>query len=791
MMYPVSQILKSIIRKGDGNWMMWGGQTTSQRYPPPEAHRPDGEFDVPAFAHTGGHGQEDTGIPGVGHLIDGQWVMGAHGEHVWQSTAKTSEFLHGIDGIIRALGRGFEEQGLRHNPKEVLQIAIDKANAKRAPEDQIPHVDSEEWRKLHMDYRVEDGPVRGKDGKFISTLSNGPEHSKLHHGGRFMESYNNPMHEELGHTLHQIGYQKPERHSWVRDQFVKPHRLAFDMAEDGTMRSSAGGFGAGRVHQTEDEHGNMIITPDSSHIKRQTKQGLLEDTRKFQNISSWGMANLYPPIKFLRKPRGGKYPTVTQASFLHELNQAFGGSPEALANNTIVNSSGAKDYVSRIPSNVTVPIEGKNVPLKHLLSSGEAGWQQLFDSMRDVVGFQAMFGENKSHSLSGKINHYYGTLLGDNAPEGHGLEKYLTHSGRIDQDHVYQHPQSGGGWKTLATHDRARDVMAHAILSAATASEPNSPLGGIPMWEHMPEPEDLKAQGINLLDTQEHRDQIPNLREVMHHIGSSILIARGIEHPVIPDANTLAELDMHTGHALVGGTSADTTQLGVPPHIRDVGMPELMEKPGIPPITAGTPTRDPRTVAGGPLNPQAYAAATEESPFDVPGATVSRGPPNPNAQNVRVDPMTPGLTPQQQTRARVGQAPMDRVRDFMASIYGPESHNITPQRVQEFRQSYGDPYQTRIDEQPWMQKSENIVSVIESIQIDDAMTDMAVMKHVPSRSLSENSITDILLISKRMGIAPMDVRAILNSKGDWSRISKTYGYDDKTVKVVKISFGGI
>jgi len=71
------------------------------------------------------------------------------------------------------------------------------------------------------------------------------------------------------------------------------------------------------------------------------------------------------------------------------------------------------------------------------------------------------------------------------------------------------------------------------------------------------------------------------------------------------------------------------------------------------------------------------------------------------------------------------------------------------------------------------------------------MTDMAVMKHVPSRSLSENSITDILLISKRMGIAPMDVRAILNSKGDWSRISKTYGYDDKTVKVVKISFGGI
>jgi hypothetical protein len=37
----------------------------------------------------------------------------------------------------------------------------------------------------------------------------------------------------------------------------------------------------------------------------------------------------------------------------------------------------------------------------------------------------------------------------------------------------------------------------------------------------------------------------------------------------------------------------------------------------------------------------------------------------------------------------------------------------------------------------------------------------------------------------------MDVRTILNTKGDWERISKTYGYDDDIVKVVKVSFGGI
>ena len=71
------------------------------------------------------------------------------------------------------------------------------------------------------------------------------------------------------------------------------------------------------------------------------------------------------------------------------------------------------------------------------------------------------------------------------------------------------------------------------------------------------------------------------------------------------------------------------------------------------------------------------------------------------------------------------------------------------------------------------------------------MSDMAIMKHVPTRKLDERSITDILLIAKRMDISPVDVRTILNTKGDWERITKTYGYDEDAIKVVKVSFGGI
>jgi len=133
---------------------------------------------------------------------------------------------------------------------------------------------------------------------------------------------------------------------------------------------------------------------------------------------------------------------------------------------------------------------------------------------------------------------------------------------------------------------------------------------------------------------------------------------------------------------------------------------------------------------------------------------------------------------------------MERVRDFMAQQGIP----VTPQRVQEFQQSYGDPYQTRLsdfDPSYLTRKSDNLVNVVETIQIDDAMSDMAIMKHVPTRKLDERSITDILLIAKRMDISPVDVRTILNTKGDWERITKTYGYDEDAIKVVKVSFGGI
>lgn len=273
----------------------------------------------------------------------------------------------------------------------------------------------------------------------------------------------------------------------------------------------------------------------------------------------------------------------------------------------------------------------------------------------------------------------------------------------------------------------------------------------------------------------------------------------------IPDQETLQDMPMFTGHDLQGGTHEDPAMLGVPEHIREA---ETITAPPVDThITPHTPAEKPKTIAGAPVRPGAADSLHG-------GGLAATAPPPPS--RLPIDPMTPGLSEEQQARARFGAAPMDKVREHLERTnqlrylpqtdYAregrvpsalPEPSALRPtadvDRMREYQQTMGDPYQTRLFDptQPWMQKSDNLVNVVEMIQIDDAMGDMAIMKHVPTRELDERSITDILLIAKRMDISPMDVRTILNTKGDWERITKTYGYNDETIKVVKVSFGGI
>ena len=264
----------------------------------------------------------------------------------------------------------------------------------------------------------------------------------------------------------------------------------------------------------------------------------------------------------------------------------------------------------------------------------------------------------------------------------------------------------------------------------------------------------------------------------------------------IPEQGDLAALQAYTGMDVQGGTHEDRSLLGVPDHIVDVGLSEARESP-TPPLIDNTGTRPKTEIGNAPVAPSLQEPAEAEAPAWQP-----------------IDPMTPGLTDFQQSRARFGAAPMDAVREHLERTnqlrylpqtdYAregrvppavPEPTLLDPERdidfMRRYRQSMGDPYQTTLDDPRFAKSESNLVNVIETLQIDDAMRDDVVMKHVPTSRMDEGSILDIIKMSKSLDIAPMDVRTILNTKGDWERITKTYGYDDDVVKVVKVSFGGI
>ena len=212
-------------------------------------------------------------------------------------------------------------------------------------------------------------------------------------------------------------------------------------------------------------------------------------------------------------------------------------------------------------------------------------------------------------------------------------------------------------------------------------------------------------------------------------------------------------------------------------------------------------------ISGAPVPPSGGA----------PPAATSGAPPPQRApvRQLQVNPNTPGLTLDQQMRAKFGNASPETVQNVMSRLPRPQYHPqqaqvlypgetqvppvgvVSSQRQREFQQNMGDPYQRFLSDYPTKSKDghnaamDRLIKAVEILQIEDARKDDEIIKHLPSNNLSVDSITDILYLAKMLDITSMDVSTILNTKGDWERISKTYGYSDRVVKVVKVSFGGV
>jgi len=771
------------------------------RHPPPESIRGPDEMDVPAFAHTGAHGENETGMPGVGHVMPGQFVEGSQGERVYVDEAG-GHHMHGIDGVIRAVGQSMLQAGINIPGKEIVERAIELHNSRHGENNHLPNTDALDWRKINLGRLTEqDGEARSNRNRhgLVTTYTN--SHGQGHRYGTFLESYAIPFNEELGQIMAEAGHPNPQQHSWVRKPYIKPHRL--NLVPDGRGGME---FGANSVPKGQLGDEGML---DKDSIRR--LGGRANDTRAFQGITSWGTGHqkslIYnlPQIDHSPDYKGSAQPRkATVDSFVTQMLRVLGQDRDAVANNLVVDSAGAQRMIAQMEGEV----DGK--PLKSYFTSVD-GIRKLGEYLSRYPSFQHVYGENRMPrfdeegkmkgrpSTVGKLHHFFGQRYGDDAEEGRGLDLFMSHSGRVGN--FRQHQAN----KNVAHHVRAKDSFSNAILAQSL---------GINHVDDMPEPEELRAAGIRLHDTPETRADAPRVANILNQIYAANSLAFGHEVKELPTQEELAAIQPLLDHVIQGGTADDAMALGVPSHI-----PFSDEMQPITPVgeqsAATTLTGEPRGDAGAPMRETATQTPPPQpaSPR-YPGMMEDR-----QRVGVRrpVDPATPGLSAEQQARARFAQAPLEDVRDFYTRNVGvlptagrpieEPQRGMTPaelqtyastgmttpeyeqeRRLRQFQELAGDPYQTRLFD---FGKSENVAKVVELLQLQEARLDGAVMKHVPNSTFNSHSINDINHISEMMGITPLDVRTILHSQGDWQRISKTYGYDDVVVKVVKVAFGGV
>lgn len=790
-------IIKAVmLRKGDANYVIHGGAPHKARHPPVEAIKPPGVKDTPAFAHTGGFEEHISGIPGVGQVYPGEYLPdgGSHGEEVYVDEAG-GHHMHGIDGLIRAVGQSMLQQGINVPGKVVVDRAIDLYNSRR--KDKIPGSDAIDWRKINLgrlgDQDTDAMSTRNEHG-LVTTLTN--SHDDKHMYGTFLESYSIPFNNELGQIMAEAGHPNPQQHSWVRKPYIKPHRLHLKPDGQGGME-----FGANSVPSGQMLPGGALDPMSIRNLK-----GRLNDARAFQNISSWGVgrhiSNLYhlPHADAAPDYTGRKHARKALVdSFTMQMLMTLGYDREAIANNLVVDSEGAKRMVSKLKGEVN----GRS--LKSYFTS-EQGIRELGEQLSRYPSLNHVYGESRMPSFdedkkktrrantSGNLTHFFGQRYGDDSEEGRGLDLFMGHSKRIENFKSFQRN------KDQAHHRRAKDSFSNALLARDL---------GISHVEDMPTPEEVREAGLALHDTPETRADAPRVANIMNQLFALHATAYGHELKELPSAEEMKEISPLIDHVIQGGTHEDLSQLGVPDHIP---YSDRME-----PITpVGESTSDtgmsgtPKGVSGAPLHPSVTGETPPPTPppqmpppqtpppqMPPPTPPPQMPPPQPEARRVAVrpsptvvDPMTPGLSRQQQARARFRQAPLEQVREYYPQR---ESLANVPQdqqeaRLQQFRQLMGDPYQTRLVD---FAKSDNVARVLELLQLEEARLDGAIMKQVPNSAFNADSVYDINHIAKMMGLTSLDVRTILHSKGDWHRISKTYGYDDSVVKVVKVAFGGM
>ena len=83
---------------------------------------------------------------------------------------------------------------------------------------------------------------------------------------------------------------------------------------------------------------------------------------------------------------------------------------------------------------------------------------------------------------------------------------------------------------------------------------------------------------------------------------------------------------------------------------------------------------------------------------------------------------------------------------------------------------------------------EEIQNALETVQVDMALQEEAIIKMMPHIQMDPSKSSDIAFMAGQIQRPSSDVVTILNSKGDWREMSKSMDVPLEVIQLVKVAF---
>ena len=752
------------LKKGDGNLVAWDGQFHAQRHPPIEAfNSPDPRVPMlhaPPFAHTGGHGEKDTGIPGVGNLIKGQFQkeqIGKSAIPVWVDEFGGKHY-HGVDGVAHHYDKLLKKAGIKGDAIEDIQEAIRRTNEEHSEDNHIPHFFDPRWRQIAAsDYQGnnEEGNrthyiTHNNEKKLITAYTNYHKQSSPY--GTFIDSLSIPFQKHLANIAVERGLDKNmfggKNTGFLKYPNIKRHLLSYAVhPKEGHDVLS------GKTYPPGNFEGGRGSAANQDMIDSLRDLGHSVD-RSLDGISAHsGAVHKLPNDFFKQKVQGHRGMGEERGAYsviLNEILDTFDSNRvgDALAQGRIKQAMNPLQH----PALMNTMFQGE--PLGHWLVNPELR-KELLMELQKTSAFHKLNGATKKNSHHQKL-----------------LDAYIEqHTGVGDEQDL--EAMDFGGYRTSigtlggrrGTHHSAGNIYALAMLAGLNPEKGNM-VGNTVLRDSELSPELKAKHGIRL--KEENPETTMERRRALEAIHDYLGEAQG--HPTrvpLPETLPTQRVSSHTvsGGRYQGGTLADY-----------IPYQATYTAPGLEDAASRTQGNTVPSNVNPIVNQKTQQAVMQPQ---QPPPPPRRGP----------TPLSPGAA-----SARMGVAGMsdEAIQDIAAA--GGQRVS-TPENIARFRQTFSDPQQTFLSQftkgaTNMTTAQDRIVKALEDVQMKDALSDDSVLKHLTNSKLSIESNQDVSMISKKLGLAPQDVKLIYNAKGDWMRLTKSFGYTPTTVKVVKLSFRG-